>query len=917
MSSVNADAFKKIAWQSYAVDELYSVLQSSPLGLTTSEAHYRQTLVGMNYLPQATTTHPVMRLIRQFHNPLIYLLLIASGVAWLLNHAIDAGVIMAAVLVNTLTGFIQEQRAHHAMSALSELITPRVKVKRDGVWQDLSSRALVPGDVVMLEAGDRVAADAKIIQSHRLRIDESMLTGESLPSHKEAGHQAAHASIHEHHSMVFAGTLVSQGQAQVIVVATGARTELGHVSHLMSSIKPLTTPLIKQIDQFSRLFGGVILVTCALLYAFAVWVRDYSAQDALFALIGLAVAAIPEGLPAVITITLAIGVQRMAKQHAIIRDLPAVETLGATSVICSDKTGTLTQNEMTVQNVYLPGMAIHVSGVGYAPEGDLTLEDDSPLDPAQAHLFLEACVLCNQSDVHNDKNVWVSSGDPMEAALLTLALKSQINIEALRKQFVLVDQVPFDAKARFMATHSKKSDSTTLHRIDIKGAPELILQHCDHVLSNRSERLAFDAHHWQDLIMQCGQRGERVLALAQVDPATCQPLTQWQTTLPMGLGLLGLVSMIDPPRPQAQAAIASCYQAGIQVKMITGDHAVTALSIAKQLGLAKAPHVMTGQDLDQLKPEQWPSAIQTTHVFARTHPEHKLRIVQTLQDQHAIVAMTGDGVNDAPALKQANIGISMGQKSTEAAKQASDMVLTDDNFASIVAAVKEGRTVYDNIQKVIAWTLPTNCGEALIMMSAILWGVTLPISAAQILWVNLITASTLGLALAFESSEPTLLKRPPRPPGKALLSPFLIWRIVLVSVVVLTAIYGTIAFAQHQQMAIAHQNALVVNVLVGLEIAYLFAVRFLHHASLTVRGFFGTPAVWIAVLTVVGLQLLLTYNPWFNRIFNVSPLGLTDWAFVIGQGAVLLILLELEKACRRLMGPRRMSTKPLNHSNSS
>jgi magnesium-transporting ATPase (P-type) len=897
-----------VDWHQYDINDLYDSLQSSPFGLTTAEAQHRQTEVGMNFLPEASPPHPLMRLIKQFHNPLIYLLLVAAGVAFWLNHIVDTVVIMAAVLVNAITGFVQEQRAQRAMNALSELITPRVKVKRDGIWQDLSSRALVPGDVVMIEAGDRIAADAKLIQSHRLRIDESMLTGESVPANKAQGQQTASTSIHARESMVFAGTLAVQGQAQVLIVATATHTELGRVNHLIAEITPLTTPLIQQIDRFSRRFGLIILAGSAGLYVFAVYGRGYSPSDALFAIIGLSVAAIPEGLPAVITITMAIGVQRMAKQHAIIRHLPAVETLGATTVICSDKTGTLTRNEMTVQHLFLPGTTVSVGGVGYAPVGDLQEENDNVFNPQLAQLFFEACVLCNQADLFEQSGTWVSAGDPMEAALLTLAMKAKLDIKQTRDNATLTDQIPFAARARFMATQHQTPQGT---RIYIKGAPELLLAHCDRELSQTGQTLALEINRWQDLILQCAQRGERVLALATLDDTSQHPLNTWQDTLPKNLALLGFVSMIDPPRAEAMAAIAQCYQAGIDVKMITGDHAITALSIAKQLGLAVNPTVITGQELDQLTDQQWPETIQRTQVFARTHPEHKLRIVKTLQAQHAVVAMTGDGVNDAPALKQANIGISMGQKSTEAAKQASSMVLADDNFTSIVAAVKEGRTVYDNIQKVIAWTLPTNCAEALIMIIAIVLGFTLPISAAQILWVNLVTASTLGLSLAFEPSEPSILIRPPRAAQTPLLSKFLVWRIALVSCLILLSIYGTIAYAQFNQFSIAHQNTLVVNSLVVLEVAYLFAVRFLHQGSVSHVGIIGTPAVWLAVGVVVVLQLALTYVPWLNQAFELKPATATDWAFILSQGVILLVVLETEKwLTRHLPFLKKLVSRP-------
>jgi magnesium-transporting ATPase (P-type) len=697
--------------------------------------------------------------------------------------------------------------------------------------------------------------------------------------------------------VAYSGTLVVGGQGVGVAVATGVATELGRVSGMLGTIETLTTPLVRQMNQFARQLTGVILVVSAIVFGYAV-VDGHDPPTAFMVMVGLAVAAIPEGLPAVMTITLAIGVQRMAARHAIIRRLPAVETLGAVSVICSDKTGTLTRNEMTVRTAVTARGIFDVTGAGYEPHGAFQqAERDLAAweDPILPHLA-RAALLCNDAVLRHTEAEWTVDGDPMEGALVAFAIKAGEDADAIRRQIPRSDEIPFDAAHRFMATlHHAHTDGAVAY---VKGAPERILAMCDSQLG-RDGRESLDHAWWSAAIDSLGGNGQRVLALARRRmPVGTSELSF--DNVEHGLTVLGLLGLIDPPREEAIAAIAECHGAGIAVKMITGDHAVTAGAIGRQLGLIDHGTVVTGQTLDALDDDGLRHVIRDTGVFARTTPEHKLRIVSALQAGGGVVAMTGDGVNDAPALKRADVGVAMGGNGTEAAKEAAEMVLADDNFASIVAAVREGRTVYDNLKKVIGWTLPTNGGESLFIIAAVVSGATLPITAVQILWINMVTAITLGLALAFEPTEPTAMRRPPRAPTEPLLSGLLIWRVVLVSVLFVIGAFGMFEWAQARGMSIEEARTIVVNTIVVMEIFYLFSVRYLHMTSVSWQGILGTPAVLISVAAVTAAQFAFTYVPVMNNLFGTRPLSLADGLVIVGVGLALLAVLELEKQLRRL-----------------
>jgi magnesium-transporting ATPase (P-type) len=884
------------AW-AVPVDDIYSALATGPGGLGASEAAGRLATYGPNRLPEARPQSAWARFLGQFANVLIYVLLGSAVVAALLGEITDAAVILAVVIANAVIGFVQEGRAERALDAIRDMITPNASVIRDGRRLTVAVETLVPGDLVLLEAGDRVAADIRLVKARNLRIEEAALTGESVPVDKGVQPVAAKAALGDRASMAYSGTLVVAGQAAGVVVATGKATELGNISRLLGSVETMTTPLVRQMDRFARQLTTAILAVAVVGLGFAMVVRSYSLTDAFMAMVGLVVAAIPEGLPAVMTITLAIGVQRMARRNAIVRRLPAVETLGSVSVICSDKTGTLTRNEMTVRSVGTGDGVVKVTGVGYEPTGAFRREDGEARGIAEelVGLIARAALLCNDARLRASDAGWLVEGDPMEGALVSLAIKAGNDEEATRRAYPRVDEIPFDSRHRFMATLHREPEGTSV--VYVKGAPERILRLCGEQLG-RDGLEPIDRDRWHDEVHRLASDGQRILALGMKPmPGGADSLAF--DDLEDSVVFLGIVGMIDPPRDDAIAAVAECRAAGIRVKMITGDHASTASAIGRQLGLLDHDRVTTGDRLDGLDGAALRDIAERTSVFARTSPEHKLSIVEALQAGNAVVAMTGDGVNDAPALKRADVGIAMGRKGTEAAKEAAEMVLLDDNFASIVAAVREGRTVYDNLKKVIGWTLPTSGGEALVILAAILAGLALPVTPVQILWINMITVVALGLTLAFEPTEAGTMARPPRSPDEPLLSGFLVWRVIFVSVLFVVGAFGMFFWALERGLVVEAARTIVVNTIVVMEIFYLFSIRYLHMTSLTLRGVVGTPAVLIGVAGVFIGQLAFTYLPFMQALFATRAVSLADGLAIVGVGVLLLLILEVEKLARR------------------
>ena len=879
-------------------EAVLAALSSDAEGLIAAEAAARLARHGPNRLPEAQGPGALRRFLRQFQDVMIYVLLAAAALSLALGHVLDTGVILAVVLLNAVIGFVQEGKAARAMDAIRGMIDPSAMLLRDGRRLRVPATEIVPGDIVLLEAGDRVPADLRLLRARSLRIEEAALTGESVPVDKAVAAAPADAPLAERSCMAWSGTLVAAGSGAGVAVATGAATELGRISTMLGAVDQLQTPLLRQMARFARQISGTVLAASALLFAFATLLRDQPASEAFMAVVGMAVSAIPEGLPAIMTITLAIGVQRMALRRAIIRQLPAVETLGAVGVICTDKTGTLTRNEMVATSLLLPGGTLVATGVGYEPGGEI-LRDGTPLrhdqDPALRDL-LRAALLCNDAELRQVDGAWRVEGDPMEGALVVLARKAGLDPEAERRIHPRRDEIPFDSQHRFMATlHADPgADPDGGDIILLKGAPERILDLC-------ADAPDFDRAAWMARAEALAAEGQRVLGFAALSaPAGAVQLAA--ETLAGGPRLLGLIGFIDPPRPEAMAAVRDARAAGIRVVMITGDHAATAREIARQLGLAEAPEVLTGAELERLDDAALRRAVGHVTVFARTTPEHKLRLVMALQAEGHTVAMTGDGVNDAPALKRADVGVAMGAKGTEAAKQAADMVLADDNFASIVAAVREGRTVYDNIRKVIGWTLPTNGGEALTIIAAILAGMALPITPVQILWVNLVSSVALGTVLAFEPTEPGTMARPPRPRREPILTGVLVWQIVFTSILMAGGAFGVFFWAQGQGLPVETARTMVVNAIVVMEVAYLFSIRFVHGTSLTWRGVLGTPAVLAGLSAIILAQLAFTWLPWLQQAFQTTALGVTESALVLACGVALLLAVEAEKWLRRRWG---------------
>ncbi|MGI6244274.1 MAG: HAD-IC family P-type ATPase [Pseudochelatococcus sp.] len=887
------------SWHALPVEAVRRRLQAGEDGLDQAQVRERLAAHGPNRLPEPPRRNPIMRFLAQFDNVLIYVLLAGAAAACVLGHLVDAAVILAVVTVNAIVGFVQEGKAEAALGAIRDMISPRANVIREGARASIPAGDIVPGDVVLLEAGDRVPADLRLTRARSLLIDEAILTGESVAAEKADAPAAPDAPLGDRRSMAFSGTMVAAGQGAGIVVATGTATEIGHISTLLATVEPMSTPLLRQINAFARRFTLLALGFAVLLFIFAVSFRGFGWAEALIAVVALAVGVVPEGLPAVMTITLAIGVRRMAARNAVIRRLPAVETLGATSVICSDKTGTLTRNEMTVRRIVTATDVLQVSGAGYAPEGAVTASDGRTVDltqavPVQADpaaLILRAGALCNDAVLHRRDGRWIVEGDPMEGALLTLAHKAGLDPAPEREAWTRLDEIPFDAAHRFMATLHRAPDGGAV--ILVKGAPERLLEACRRQLS-REGHADIDTAYWHGEIARAAEQGERLLGYA-VRRLPAPPARLSFDDLREGLVFLGLTGFIDPPRDEAIAAIGECHAAGIAVKMITGDHAATAAAIARQLGLAPNPAVATGADVDRVADAELPALAARTDVFARTSPQHKLRIVKALQTTGAIVAMTGDGVNDAPSLRQADVGIAMGRKGTEAAKEAAQVVLLDDNFASIVAAVSEGRTVYDNIRKMIAWTLPTNGGELLAVVFAIAAGFAMPLTPTQILWLNLITTITLGLVLAFEPGEPGVMARKPRDATAALLSPLMLWRVVFVSLLFFAALLAVFFHSLSRGDELALARTLCVNALVVLEAFYLFNVRYLNSTSFTWRGALGTPAVIAAIAAVTAGQFMFTYMPFMQATFDTRPVAWQDGAALVGLGVAMMIVLEIEK----------------------
>ncbi|WP_018937824.1 MULTISPECIES: cation-transporting P-type ATPase [unclassified Thioalkalivibrio] len=888
-------------WHALKTDEVLKRLEVDEHGLKSPDAEHRLQDVGPNRLPETARTGPIRRFLLQFHNVLIYVLIAAAIGTAFLGHWLDTGVILGVVLINAIIGHIQEGKAEKALDAIRQMLSPKAQVLRDGQRRSIPAEELVPGDIVYLQAGDRVPADLRLTGAHNMRIDEAALTGESVASEKQTAPVEPEADLGDRVSMAYSGTLVAFGQGRGVVIGTGADTEIGRISTMIGEVETLTTPLLRQIAQFGRWLSVAIGILAAATFAFGFWVRDYDLVETFLAAVSLAVAAIPEGLPAIMTITLAIGVQRMAARHAIIRRLPAVETLGSVTTICSDKTGTLTRNEMTVKSIVTTAAEYELTGVGYEPHGGITRdgqEADPESDPLLAEI-LRGILLCNDAEVYPKDDAWTMEGDPTEGALITAAMKGGLDPKLVNKEFVRDDVIPFESSYKFMATLHHDHEGHAF--LFLKGAPERVLSLCSHQRT-KDEDEPLDSEHWQQWMDDVAARGQRLLALATRRMEGHRRELEFGDIENGGLTLVAVCGIIDPPREEAIEAVAHCQGAGIRVKMITGDHGVTARAIADELGINTKGGVVVGHELDNTSDDDLKAIVQRVDVFARTTPEHKLRLVRAIQSHGDVVAMTGDGVNDSPALKRADVGVAMGLKGTEAAREASAMVLADDNFVSIANAVEEGRTVYDNLKKAIMFLLPSNGGLAFTIVAAILLGLTLPLTPVQVLWVNMVSAVTLGLALAFEPTEPGVMQRPPRPPNSPILSGFLLWRVSFVSTLLVAGAFGHFLWLEQQGAEHEFARTVAINTLVMGQLFFMLTSRSLLAPALSHASLVASRPALVAIGILIVLQSLFTYAPPLQLLFGTTAIGLEEWGRILVFGIVLFTFVELEKAFLRRRG---------------
>jgi Ca2+-transporting ATPase len=890
-------------WHHLQAEEVVRLLEVDlKAGLPDAEVKRRLGKFGPNVVRPRRGAPGWIKLLQQFHQPLVYILLLAGAVTGFLGEWVDTSVILGVVLVNAIVGFLQETKAEKAIEALARMVVTETTVRRDGRQQRVRSESLVPGDVVLLRPGDRVPADLRLFHARGLQLDESALTGESVPVHKHTDLLALDTILADRKNLAFAGTLVTTGHGEGVVWATGDKTETGRIAWLIAEAVDLQTPLTRKIAQFSRLLLWVILGLAAVTFAVGV-ARGEQVVEMFMAAVALAVGAIPEGLPAAVTIVLAIGVARMAKRKAVIRKLPAVETLGSTTVICSDKTGTLTENQMTVREIFAGGIHYTVTGVGYEANGGIQPVGEAATFETNLALIecLRAGVLCNDSQlVRDERGGWKVQGDPTEAALLIVAEKGGLIQDDAHHAAPRVDSIPFESEHMFRATLHQAPAGRVIYKV---GAVERLLDRSSNALDANGELVPLDKAAVHRTVEQMAARGLRVLAFARRHAEPHHARLE-HAHVAGGLTFLGLQGMMDPPRPKAIAAVRRCQEAGIAVKVITGDHAVTARAIARQIGLEGVAELLTltGRELDKVSPEDLPAVAERTAVFARVAPEQKLRLVRALQSRGHVVAMTGDGVNDAPALKQADIGVAMGVSGTDVAKGAAAMVLTDDNFASIEAAVEEGRGVFDNLTKFIVWILPTNLGEALLVITALMLGLPLPALPLQLIWINL-TDTLLGLPLAFEPKEANVMRRPPRRPQQALLTFPLIMRTGLVSLLMLGGALWLFAWelnAEGGTLAAARTTA--VNVIVLVEAVYLFNCRSLNRPLFAIGPFTNRWAI-VGALAMIGAQLLFTYAPLMNRLFHTAPIAVESWLRIAAVAGAVFAAVEIEKWIR--FGGRR------------
>ena len=884
------NAINSERWHALEADAVVKELGSNRAsGLTEAEVTRHIEQFGENKLPQKKKTAAWVRFLKHFNDILIYILFVAGIVSALLEHYVDTVVILVVAVINALIGFFQENKAEKALEDIKKLLSLRAQVLRGGKRMEIDASNLAVGDIVFLSPGDKVPADLRLLDAHNLKIEESILTGESMPSEKIVTPLDEETVLGDRVNMAFSGTTVSAGTGLGVVVAVGARTELGKINEMIGEMPTATTPLLKQTAKLGKTVSVVIVFMAVVIYLFGTLYRDYDYNELLMSVIGLAVAAIPEGLPAILSIILAIGVQNMAKRKAIIRTLPSVETLGSVSVICSDKTGTLTKNEMTVQTVVTRDHFFTVSGTGYAPEGEI-LDQGEPVVCARQNipaLLINCFYYCNDATLSVDENGhWGITGDPTEGALLTLYKKAHLEKFHLDR----VATIPFDSEYKYMAVLADWEDRRL---IAIKGAPDRLLD-----MASREQTEAgvvpFDRAYWESRISELAKGGQRIIGAAyKVVDKNREKITH--EDIHDDIIFLGLAGIIDPPREEAIEAVRVCAGAGIRVKMITGDHVDTAKAIGQEMGIGDGVKALQGKELDHIDDTQLAEMVQEYDIFARTSPEHKLRLVKALQSKGFICAMTGDGVNDAPALKKADVGIAMGIKGTEVTKDSSEMVLADDNFSTIAAAVEEGRRVYDNLKKTILFILPTNGAESFLIMASILFGTMMPLTPVQILWVNMVTSVTISLALAFERIEPDAMRRPPRASNAPLLSGYFIWRILFVSILIGGGTLWLSLKLLDNGIAENIVRTITLQTIIITQLFHLFNSQSISRFAISREALTSNKAVFVVSVILVVLQLSITYLPFMNQAFGTTPLAWNHWGYPIGMGMLIFLIVELEK----------------------
>jgi len=894
-TAVNANpATDTAAWHAMAIGEVLKRLATSTeKGLETSEASTRLQKYGPNRLPEGKKRGPFMRFLAQLNNILVYVLLGAGFVKLMLGLWLDAGIIFGVVLLNALLGFIQEGKAEKALDSIRNMLSAEARTLRGGETRMIPAEELVPGDVVLLESGDKVPADLRLADAKNLRTEEAALTGESVPAEKTTDPVAEKSTVGDRDSMAFSGTMVVSGRATGVVVATGSETELGRINQLLASVSALETPLLRQIKKLGYLITAAVGVVGVLVFAYGRWVMGMEFVELFQAVTGIAVSMIPEGLPALITITLAIGVQRMAQRNAIIRRLPAVETLGSVSRICSDKTGTLTLMEMMVVSAATAESEYQVTGNGYAPEGEVRKDGKSAGKDPVLGLMGRVSMLCNDAELFQQEGTWKVEGDPTEGALYPFATKLGMERQAEQKAYPRIDAIPFESEHKFMATLHKSGNGKEI--LLVKGAPEVILENCDRQQTRDGKAAPLDRERFAKVSDKLAGQGERVLGLAWLEDPGVKSGTLGPADLPKNLVLLGLIGLLDPPRKEAIEAVKECHGGGIRVTMITGDHKITAAAIAKMLGIGDGKTAVAGTEIEEMNEAALQDGVRNVDVFARASPEHKLRLVKAIQANKQIVAMTGDGVNDAPSLKKADIGVAMGIKGTEVTKEAAGMILADDNFASIGAAVKEGRTVYNNIEKAILFLFPTNVAQALVIAVAIFLGFTLPITAPQVLWVNMVTSVALGLVLCFEPHELDVMSRPPRAVDRPILTGFGIWRVIFVGLALLAVTLWTFFWMKSQGASDALARTVAVNMITIGQIFYLLNSRYLLDSSLSFKAHLGNKYLPLGIGAVIILQLLFTYASPLQILFDNEAIPLWVWPPLFLGGLVFFLVVEAEK----------------------